>query len=138
MDSSIPIMRSPANIMSGGVNGGNLSSAAIKPHPVDRMQRASQNNQMDYQAIRQIYGSGLAMVLATERKTLASVGGRLPGLDGVAESNALLDTVTANDVRIGFADYMNLPCYRPEVGGIPGNTSGGGDVHYLMETRLGL
>ena len=40
MDSaSIPVMRSPNDIMTCGPNGDNLAAAAIQSHPVDQMQR---------------------------------------------------------------------------------------------------
>ncbi len=36
---SIPLLRGPANMMMLGPNGANLASAAVRIHPVDRMQR---------------------------------------------------------------------------------------------------
>ena len=38
-NTSIPVMRTPVNAMSAGVNGDNLASAAVRLHPVERMQR---------------------------------------------------------------------------------------------------
>ena len=37
--SSIPVMRSPNDLMANGPNSDNLAAAAIQTHPVDRMQR---------------------------------------------------------------------------------------------------
>ena len=37
--SSIPVMRSPANLMNDGPNSDNLAAAAVQAHPIDRMQR---------------------------------------------------------------------------------------------------
>ena len=39
LSSSIPVMRSPADIMAKGPNGDNLAAGAVQAHPVDRMQR---------------------------------------------------------------------------------------------------
>ncbi len=36
---SIPIMRSPANLMANGPNSDNLAARAVQTHPIDRMQR---------------------------------------------------------------------------------------------------
>jgi hypothetical protein len=39
LSSSIPVMRSPTDIMAKGPNGDNFAAEAIQAHPVDRMQR---------------------------------------------------------------------------------------------------
>eukprot|EP00979_Chaetoceros_neogracilis_P008923 scaffold2006_cov283-Chaetoceros_neogracile.AAC.7 len=92
--SSIPVMRSPNDIMTYGPNGDNLAAAAIQSHPVDRMQRAIQfqtrnltyeyyfttnssfhvlptptattpTTSLDLDSIRRLYGSALAMRIHT-------------------------------------------------------------------------
>lgn len=37
--SSIPVMRSPNDLMVNGPNSDNFAASAIQAHPVDRMQR---------------------------------------------------------------------------------------------------
>jgi hypothetical protein len=39
---SIPVMRSPADIMNDGLNSDNLAAGAVQSHPIDRMQRGKQ------------------------------------------------------------------------------------------------
>ena len=90
---------------------------------------------LDLDAIRRLYGSGLAMRLATERQMALKVGGRLPGLDAHPDSRAMYETLTGDDVSIGFGDYLNLRRNRPE----GGDFGGAFDVpHTSMEHKLGL
>jgi len=128
--------------MSNGLNSNNLASAAVQRHPVDRMQRASTGQSpLDLDAIRRLYGSGLAMRLATERQMAKQVGGRLPGLDAHPDSRAMYETLTGEDVTLDFGDYLNLSKNRPEVGGGNGGGGalGGEEIpHAAMESRLGL
>mmetsp|Transcript_34351 Transcript_34351/g.41106 ORF Transcript_34351/g.41106 Transcript_34351/m.41106 type:complete len:133 (-) Transcript_34351:273-671(-) len=132
MDSSIPIMREPTNVMACGPNSNNFAAKGLKAHPIDRMQRASGNTQssLDVDAIRRLYGSGLAMRLATERKLASSVGGRLPGLDAHPNSNMVLETLTGDDCTIDFGQFLNTRETRPEL------QKGG--PHDAMEAKLGL
>ena len=55
---------------------------------------------LDLDAVRRLYGSGLAMRLATERRMALNVGGRLPGLDAHPDSRAMYETLTGDDVSI--------------------------------------
>eukprot|EP00574_Skeletonema_japonicum_P012517 CAMPEP_0201726534 /NCGR_PEP_ID=MMETSP0593-20130828/9782_1 /ASSEMBLY_ACC=CAM_ASM_000672 /TAXON_ID=267983 /ORGANISM="Skeletonema japonicum, Strain CCMP2506" /LENGTH=141 /DNA_ID=CAMNT_0048218037 /DNA_START=88 /DNA_END=513 /DNA_ORIENTATION=+ len=141
MSSSIPVMRKPADAMSKGLNSSNLAAAALQRHPIDRMQRATASNgatesPLDLDAIRRLYGSGLAMRLATERQMALKVGGRLPGLDAHPDSRAMYETLTGDDVSIGFGDYLNLRRNRPEGGDFGGAAF---DIpHTSMEHKLGL
>ena len=96
---------------------------------------------LDLDAIRRLYGSGLAMRLATERQMAKQVGGRLPGLDAHPDSRAMYETLTGEDVTLDFGDYLNLSKNRPEVGGGNGGGGalGGEEIpHAAMESRLGL
>ncbi|KAL7469822.1 hypothetical protein ACHAXS_010069 [Conticribra weissflogii] len=139
--SSIPVMRKPSDAMSAGLNSSNLAAAAVQRHPIDRMQRASAANgatesPLDLDSIRRLYGSGLAMRLATERQMALKVGGRLPGLDAHPDSRAMYETLTGDDSTIGFGDFLNLKRNRPEGGGFG---VGSDDIpHIAMEDRLGL
>ena len=113
--SSIPVMRAPADVLSKGPNGANLAASARRTHPVDRMQRVSgSSNPLDLDAIRRLYGSALAMRLATERRLASQVGGRLPGMDAVPDSHAMLDSLTGDDLTLDFGDVLNLSENRPE------------------------
>ncbi len=93
-------------------------------------------------AIRRLYGSGLAMRLATERQMALQVGGRLPGLDSHPDSRAMYETLTGDDVTLDFGDYLNLSKNRPEVSlnGVGVSAALGGEEvpHAAMESRLGL
>jgi len=140
----IPVMRTPANVMATGLNSDNLASAAVRLHPVDRMQRAqakSGGGSLDLEKVRNIYGSGLAMRLATERRLASQVGGRLLGKHGGAgyftDSNAMLETVSGTDTTIDFGDVFNLPCDNP---GLAVGVHGGrfGSPHDFMEHKLNL
>ena len=143
--SSIPVMRSPADVMSKGPNGANLAATARRAHPVDRMQRMSTSaggaSHLDLDAIRRLYGSALAMRLSTERHLASQVGGRLPGMDATPDSRALLDTLTGDDLTLDFGDILNLSENRPE--DTLRSVGGGGPVveagpHGAMEAKLGL
>mmetsp|Transcript_4867 Transcript_4867/g.6940 ORF Transcript_4867/g.6940 Transcript_4867/m.6940 type:complete len:139 (-) Transcript_4867:217-633(-) len=130
---SIPVMRSPADMMEVGLNGDNLASSAVRRHPVDRMQRATTTpeGRMDMDSIRRIYGSGLAMRLTTERRLAANVGGRLMGY---GDNYAMLDTLTGDDMRIDFGDILNRPDNNPEIS-VQANNRG---PHGWMEKKLNL
>ena len=86
---------------------------------------------LDLDAIRRLYGSGLAMKLATERRMALKVGGRLPGMDATPDSRAMFETLTGDDLTIGFGDYLNLKKDMPEGVGFGGAMED-------MEARLGL
>ena len=105
--SSIPLMRSPVdNQMETGPNGNNLAATATRRHFVDDIQRSSSSKErgfLDLDGVRRLYGSGLAMCLATERQIHSNNGGRLPGMP---ESNLALDTVMGNHTTLDFADVM--------------------------------
>merc|ERR1712125_108584 len=82
----------------------------------DRMQRESAGSSaLDIDAIRRLYGSGLAMRLVTERRMAQNVGGRLLGSHGTGHSNVMLDALTGDDMSIEFGDYLYLEHNRPTV-----------------------
>jgi len=85
---------------------------------------------LDIDAVRNLYGSGLAMHLMTERRLAAAAGGRLPGMDATPDCNAMLDAVTGNDVEMDFDDVLNRVEFRPE-----GKFR---SVHSKMESKFGL
>jgi len=123
-----------------GPNGGNLAAQSKKIHPVDYLQRVAVSSaSLDLDAVRRIYGSGLAMRLATERSLASRVGGRLPGMDAHPDSNAMLDTLTGSDLTIGFEDILNVVQTRPESSTKTTSTSSINiDPHTSMEAHLGI
>jgi hypothetical protein len=129
--SSIPVMRHPANQMETGPNGNNLAAAAASNHPIDNLQRNSsaavERGFLDLDGVRRLYGSGLAMRLATERQLASQVGGRLPGME---QSNLVMDTVTGNDVMLDFSDILGRPEHAP--------VASVRDPHTAMQRKLGL
>lgn len=82
-----------------------LETQHLQTHPVAQLQRCHDeiqwSNKMDM--IRRTYGSHMAMRLATE-KAILSRQRRLPGLQS---STIGLDTLTGNDLTIGFEDFLN-------------------------------
>lgn len=122
-------MKDPVDRMEGGPNGNNLASAAVQRHPVDTLQRNPFN---DLEDVRRIYGTGLAMTIATERQMATRVGGRLPGMKGrySQDSNCIMETLTGNDTKLDFGDFLSQPDSLP-TGGIK-------DPRAAMERRLGM
>lgn len=125
--SSIPMMRSPANQMEAGPNGSNLAATATRNHVVDDIQRSGAGRGfLDLDGVRRLYGSGLAMRLATERQ-LASSQKRLPGMP---ESNLQMDILTGDDTMLDFRDVLGRPEDAP-VAYVK-------DAHSAMQRKLGL
>lgn len=132
MSSQIPVIRTPVNMMEEGPNSNNLASQGLQRHPVDEMQRAQQSNRFDdLEDVRRIYGSALAMRLATERQMAMNVGGRLPGMDALGgPSNVMFETVMGTSTYIDFADFIGRPEDMP--------ISSVKNPHAAMETKLGF
>ena len=118
---SIPIMHKPASLMVNGPNGNNLAARAVARHPVDDMQRAMQKPSISS-------GSGLAMRLATEQKIAMQQEMATP--PALMSSNLYRETVTGDDTKIDFSDFLSLPQNQPNVGKE--------DPHGVMERRLGM
>lgn len=125
---SIPLMNKPANLMELGPNGNNLAAAAQSAHPVDAMQRRSVGSKTSHlEHVRHVYGSGLAMVLATEQK-IAIQQERMA--HGLPSSNLYRDIVSGTDVQLDFSDFLTLPENQP---GLPKE-----NPHKVMEYQLGM
>ena len=79
--------------------------------------------------VRQVYGSGLAMRLATEQKMARDhhVMGRAPGLE---TSNLLGEIFSGRDTTMDFSDYLSLPENRPTLPMV--------NPHSVMERHLGM
>ena len=108
----IPVMQKPASLMEVGPNGNNLAVSAASRHPVDQLQQQMvHHNRVDF--ARHVYGSGLAMRLATEQKLAGGDNAR--GAAGLPQSNIYRDIVSGNDTKLDFADFLSLPEYSPDV-----------------------
>ena len=80
--------------------------------------------------VRRMYGSHMAMRLATERSIFGRPH-RLAGLEtGIASQPMSFQTVSGTDEKIDFTDFLNLPNNRPDVPKL--------DIHSQMEIKLGL
>lgn len=135
---SIPLLKQPVSMMETGPNGSNLASAATARHPVDILQRQTVGMH-PYRNIgfaRHVYGSGLAMVLATEQKIANEERqqNRIIGLHrggSIASNNSVYgDIVTGQDVNLEFTDYLSMPEYQPD---LPKQ-----NPHTAMERALGM
>mmetsp|Transcript_25217 Transcript_25217/g.62139 ORF Transcript_25217/g.62139 Transcript_25217/m.62139 type:complete len:139 (-) Transcript_25217:79-495(-) len=135
-DNSIPVMNKPVDMMSSGANGNNLQAAARQRHPVEELQRQQATQKVSFfgtteeEEVRRMYGAGMAMRMATERRMAAEMGGR--GVAGLPSSNMMLDILTGNDMKLGFEDTLNLPDYRPIF------SKHQEDPHAAMERKLGM
>jgi Proteasome maturation factor UMP1 len=129
---SIPIMHQPASLMLNGPNGNNLAARAKARHPVDDLQRSMQNSnnfsssKLEY--VRHVYGSGLAMRLATEHKIAMQQELETP--PALMTSNLYRETVTGNNITIDFTDFLGLPQNQPNLAKE--------DPHAILERRLGM
>mmetsp|Transcript_18300 Transcript_18300/g.21117 ORF Transcript_18300/g.21117 Transcript_18300/m.21117 type:complete len:132 (+) Transcript_18300:108-503(+) len=131
MSNSIPLMREPVNMMETGPSGSNFAAVAKQRHPVDDLQRLSTNNLSDIDEVRKIYGSGLAMTLATERQMASKAGGRLPGMkSSLGESSGILiETLLGTDTKLDFCNVFSQPDHLPTTEY---------NVHKAMERKLNL
>jgi hypothetical protein len=153
----IPVLSKPMSVMSSGLNANRLDAAAASKHPVHSMQlslrTANQCNSPyhDLVHVRHVYGSALAMRLATERAVANSQFQQLkayrPGAGGGGGSSTLYgEIVSGTDVDLQFEDYLGVPQDRPdfalEGGGGAAAAAGGGGAsagvlpHSVLEGQL--
>lgn len=134
---SIPVMdrTEKLNLWQQGPNANHLEAQAKSRHPIDDLQR-NQQDPFDLNHVRSVYGSGLAMRLATERNWIREHSTRLPGLP---QSHALADTLMGRDVELDFGDFLSLPQNAPFEGdGYTHHPSTNSIPHTAMERQLGL
>ena len=107
----IPIQSGPSDLLRTGFNS--LEAKMNAPHPVQAIEERCEALDMrdKLKRVRAIYGSHMAMRIATE-KSVFSRPRRLPGLP---QSSAGLDVVTGRGERIEFADYLNDPRERVDL-----------------------
>lgn len=128
-------MKQPVSMMETGPNGMNLSVDAVTRHPVDLLQRqtAGMHPYRNFNMARHVYGSGLAMVLATEQKIADQdrQHQQMIGLHrGGITSGVYGDIVSGKDIDIDFTDYLSMPEYRPDLQKH--------NPHAAMERTLGM
>lgn len=106
----LPIAQGPTDHLRDGFSS--LESKLNAPHPVQAIQSRAESLDLRerLQRVRSIYGSHMAMRLATEKEVLSRPR-RLPGLP---YSKAGLEVVMGTENRIEFSDYLNDPRNRPE------------------------
>jgi len=126
--STIPLMQKPVSLMEAGPNGNNLAAAAASRHPVDSLQRVQQKHAggHDLDFVRRVYGSGLAMRLATEQRIAAQQDCAAP----LASSRLYGDIVKGQDDQLNFSDFLSLPQHRPDMKER--------NPHSVMEHQLGM
>ena len=139
----IPVMQRPVSMMEHGPNSQNLAATAMARHPVDHLQQrtAASNSDVDLDFVRHVYGSGLAMRLATEQKIavqqeaqglFTSHSSSFPNGGGGSSTSSSVyrDIVTGHDLKMNFSDYLSLPENRPD---LPNE-----NFHIAAERKLGL
>ena len=80
--------------------------------------------------VRNLYGSGFAMKLATERRMAQQLGSN--DVAGIPGSNMMMDILTGDDMKVEFEDILNLPEHRPNF------VKHQEDPHAMMERKLGM
>jgi Proteasome maturation factor UMP1 len=147
--SSIPRLSKPVSVMDAGLNADRLSHSAAAKHPVLNLQHQVNDPYRDLATVRHVYGSALAMILATERSTAMQQAqmNQFHGRGNVGTSSALPlasaslygEITQGNDVDLQFEDFLGLPQDRPDMA----SASGGGGPssvlpHTSMERQLGM
>ena len=98
----LPLYSGPINHLRHGFRS--LETDLSAKHPIQSMQKANNSGWVSkLDTVRKIYGSHLAMQLATERETFSRMR-RLPGLES---SNIALQTMMGTDESIDFCDFLN-------------------------------
>ena len=132
---SIPLMKQPVSMMETGLNGASLASVASARHPVDVLQQRTEgiHPYRNLNFARHVYGSGLAMVLATEQKLANQERQQRQSIGlhrGHGMGSVYGDIVNGQDINIEFTDYLSMPQYRPD---LPKQ-----NPHTAMERSLGM
>ena len=128
MDSSengIPILNGPADHLRHGFNS--MEYEAKATHPLaNSIKREEDEWIAKLDNVRRMYGSHMAMRLATERQTFKK-NNRMPGLK---TSSIHYDIVMGQDTQINFSDYLNDPMTRTEGLNLP--------IQDIMEYKLNI
>jgi hypothetical protein len=112
----ITVLTKPMSVLSTGLNGNHLASAALSKHPVQNLQlHRDLNPYRDLAHVRRVHGSALAMTLATERTVAARQHQQLRAYrGGVGASSLYREIVAGTDVDLQFEDYLGSPQDRPD------------------------
>ncbi|KAL7573044.1 hypothetical protein ACA910_018736 [Epithemia clementina (nom. ined.)] len=137
----IPVLQRPLSLMEHGPNSQNLATAAQARHPVDQMQRmqaarggGGTTGSVDLELVRHVYGSGLAMRLATEQQMATQHEQALPLRHPTLSSSSsslYREIVTGQDMRLDFGDFLSRPEHEPDY-----NTRE--NLHVVAERKLGM
>ncbi|KAA8493581.1 Proteasome maturation protein-like [Porphyridium purpureum] len=97
-------------------------------HPVQRIEHMSERQARETRdaALADLYGIHMPMRMEMERQIVSQFH-RLPGLPS---SHLALEFLNNTDLKIDFADYMNLPSERPDLPVI--------GMHEQMEKAIGM
>lgn len=126
---SIPIIDKPISMMEVGPNGNNFASQAMARHPVEDLQKnigVGKFNDLSF--VRNVYGSGLAMRLATEQKFAAQERSRNPFR---SQGHLYGEIVTGNDTKFEMGDFLPRAEYRADI-------KQEQNLHVALERQLGL
>lgn len=142
----IPILSQPMAVLvpggtGGGLNSNRLSSVALAPHPVAHLQSSTalenkhNNPYRDLTHVRQVYGSALAMRLATERQVAReqAMQGRyyLQASSSGGGGGALYGEIcSGTDVQLHFEDVLGRPDDRPDLPSV--------NPHAVLERQLNM
>jgi hypothetical protein len=101
--SGLPLYSGPVDTLRQGLSS--LESQHATRHPIHSVQSSRNNTAwaLKLDTVRRMYGSHMAMTLATEKEIFSRMR-RLPGLE---TSNVGLETVMGVDESIDFPDFLN-------------------------------
>ena len=122
----LPVASGPTDLLRDGFR--NLETEMMTKHPIEGLDKKSEaaafNSKLE--RIRRVYGSHMAMRLATEEAQFGQ-SRRLPGLPS---SNAMHDTITGEGIKMEFKDFLDDPLTRATAPTI--------DWHRQTEVQHGL
>ena len=100
----------------------------VAQHPVRAIQKKSDSSlwSSKLDQVRRVYGSSLAMRLATEKQ----IFDRSHRLGDLESSKIMRDTMIGMDDKIQFEDVLNIPSERVDIPKL--------SIHSQMEIKLGL
>eukprot|EP01035_Chromulina_nebulosa_P024060 gene24060-31250_t len=121
---ALPMLSAPVDQMRVGINTMEGSYGSSQ-HNLQKQLSDDRSWIRKLESTRRVYGSHMAMRLATEREIFGK-----SQLGDLRCSRIGLLTMQGMDERIGFEDFLNDPLQRPEM---PMLT-----VHSQMEVQLGI
>jgi len=122
----LPMATGPSDLLRNGFR--NTEYEMNAPHPIQGLDQRTATAEFNskIERVRHVYGSHMAMRLATEEVAFGKAR-RLPGLPS---STALYDTITGSGTKIDFKDFLDDPFTRATTSTI--------DVSRQTEAQYGL